>query len=1102
MLTLIEGGFTSVCRDELIKKILTGIESGKKVFLFVPEQQTLTTEKEMADILPASSVVNFEVTNFTRFTNTAFRALGGISGEYITPAVRSLVMWSTLTELSPLLSMTKGSTNINTGIVSKAMQATKELEALGIKPEVLAAAERAAGISDQRLRSKLSDISMIYSLYKRKLSEKYIDVAEDIAGLKEQLSLDPSYLYGTEIYIDGFTSFTEPQYLLLSELIRSANVTVLLNIPKAERDGYEYRELIDTERRLVHTADGVSADKKLLKPDSQSSKFNSIISDISRLLWRISGSIDNDSLHLLSKNDDILKIYEANTPFDECDFVAADIKRRVISGAKYQDFAIICGSLDKYSGILDTSLEKAGIPHYMSKKESIASREAVKLINTAYSTVIRGFKAEDVITYVKCGGSGVTKRECDAFELYVQRWSIDGRRFTDGLTWNMNPRGYTELTDNDREGLIEVNRIKDKIISPLLNFRDEIRSAGTVREHAYALVDFLTEIKLESELREKSNSLLLAGEKNSADISARLWQIICDSLDTLVDTVGDTPSDAESFINQLNVVFGDTKVGTIPSYIDEVSIGQADTVRLNNKKHIYLIGVNKGEFPAAVSDRSYFTERDKAELLKLGLNVSSDLEMKNARECLSFSRAFSFAHESVRILYALKTSSLGAALPSDIIVRIGEITGGKIKPISLSSVSALEKMYSPVLALENYFKASNEEKAAIKAALLGTEYEDILKISEGSIDNGESGVDKKTMGILVGDSIYLSQTAIDDFLSCPFKYFSKSFLKLDDGKPAKINSVVVGNFIHSVLESFFGTMIERGTGIASLTEEEREELTVRSCESYIRASFSGSDSSAKTDAIIKRICRAAKPIVDGLCDEFANCKFTPVRCEMKIGDRSMSSPDLVTYKPDGSDTTVVLGGKIDRVDAFKSGDDVYVRVVDYKTGIKRFALDDIKEGRNLQMVLYLKSIVDNKNPKFKESMGASGNGRLIPAGIVYIKTSVDDVTVEESSDSAALEKVKTLYERLGASLDDEVSLNAMNPDYTPSAKPSKNSPPSPIKFTIDEWNDINKQMEKVILNVADSISRGSMPAAVSTSASAYHPCTYCNFRYLCRKPEE
>ena len=123
-----------------------------------------------------------------------------------------------------------------------------------------------------------------------------------------------------------------------------------------------------------------------------------------------------------------------------------------------------------------------------------------------------------------------------------------------------------------------------------------------------------------------------------------------------------------------------------------------------------------------------------------------------------------------------------------------------------------------------------------------------------------------------------------------------------------------------------------------------------------------------------------------------------------------------------------------------------MRVVDYKTGMKSFSLDDIKEGENLQMMLYLKAVVETDTAAFKQRIGAKADARLIPAGIVYAKTSVADITIDKPSDELALAEVKASFERLGASLDDEASLAAMNPQYMPVTK-ARNGTVSPLTYS-------------------------------------------------------
>lgn len=1098
MLILQEGGFTSVAHDEIIKKLTAAIDSGHRVLLFVPEQQTLTAESEACDLLPPSAALSFEVTNFTRFTNTAFRTLGGISGEYITSAKKALVMWGVLTELSPVLSMTNGSKNIGSGTVSRALEAVNELSSLGIRPEDLRAGELMAEKEDSRLRSKLSDLSLIYALYKSKLSERYADITEDLTGLAAKLTKDGSYLDGCAVFIEGFTSFTEPQYALIRAMLKSTDITVGLTVSKAAKDGFEYKEIKDTRKRLVELAAEVGVEVRLHSPDAKNVRYEPLLCEVCELLWRNDGVIDNDSLQILDKNPDILRVFEASTPFEECDFIAADIKRRVMAGASFSDFAILTRSLESYSGILDTSLEKAGVPHFMANPKSISSFEAIKLINTAYGVLVRHFSTADVLTYAKCGLIGATRNECDLFELYVTKWNINGRRFTDEALWNMNPRGFEAMRDGDAEKLVRINEIRDRIITPLIKLRDNTASATTVREHAESLLDFLIDIDLEGKLEERAAELDALGESDTADQNSRLWRIICDSLDTLVDVLGDLPADAESFINQLSVVFSDTSMGSIPSYHDEVSVGRADMARLRDKKHVYLIGVNAGSFPKSVSDTSYFTDRDKLALQRLGIAVNPDLAIKNARELYSFSRSFSLAERTVTLLYSTKTASLGAALPSEVIARIAQITSKHVTPKVIADMPMRDRIYSPELALENLGKATPTEKAAIQRALSKTEYSDVLEVSEGKIENDEVTIDTQSLGIIIGRDIYLSQTKIDQYLKCPFKYFSSAFLDIAQTDKAEINQLVVGNFIHAVLENVFNTVIREGRSVADLSQKERDELTAASAKAYVEKEL-GSSTTAKNEVIIDRIHRVARPIVDGLCDEFANCRFTPVHCELRIDSYRPDTPNSIIYDTEDMAHRVIIGGYIDRLDTVKIGNEVYVRVIDYKTGIKEFSLDDVKKGENLQMLLYLKSVVETASPEFRERIGAAEGDTVVPAGIVYVKTSVADVTVDSPNDELAELTVKGSFERLGASLDDPEVLGAMNPDYTPMAKTRKGDVPVPLTYTREEWDRINEDMRSTVLSIAGEITGGRIVAKTNVSAtSSFHPCSDCQYKFICR----
>ena len=251
MLNIIKSGFTTGGQERIKKDILERTLRGERVLLIVPEQQTVMAEAEMADLLPPSSVLTFEVTNFTRLANSTARALGGISGEYCDNTKRSLLMWRALAELSPLLSH---STGINEGLVKRYLNASSSLDGLGITADDLTRAASSELITDNRLRSKLSDLSLVHSLHKRLMEEKYGSSEDDVGRMLRKLKENPEYLSGTTVFVEGFTSFTKVQLSLISELAGRLDLTVLLCISHASGDSFEYTEVRHTLEKLKRAA--------------------------------------------------------------------------------------------------------------------------------------------------------------------------------------------------------------------------------------------------------------------------------------------------------------------------------------------------------------------------------------------------------------------------------------------------------------------------------------------------------------------------------------------------------------------------------------------------------------------------------------------------------------------------------------------------------------------------------------------------------------------------------------------------------------------------------------------------------------------------------
>lgn len=1091
MLKIIEGGFFSVAYSEMKEEILRLTKEGKKVFLIVPEQQTVSAEKEMAEFLPEGAPLTFEATNFTRFANTAYRTFGGIAAEYADSATEALVMWKTLTELSPYLYMTDGRGEINTGLVEKALSAVSEMKSIGAHADELWALTENSDIKQNaRLSKKLSDISKIMTLYKKLLEEKYSSAKDECEKLAAKLEEHRDAFFGVCFFISGFTSFTEPQCKVLAQLMKRAEVTLHLTVSKAEYDSFEFSEIIRTKEKILRVADRISVDKKLIRPDALELGKSELLCEVQRLLWKNHGKLNEEYLDFGNR----IRIFEASDPYEEFSFIASDILRRVMAGASYKDFAVVARDADAYSGIIDSAFTKANVPHFISLRRDVSSYEAVKLIYTAIAAASANFKREDVISYAKCRLSGISPDACDEFELYSETWKINGDRFTDGVLWNMSPDGYSASdSESAAETLRRINETRCALIDPLIEFKENLSEAVTVKEYAEALVKFLTALSVEDRLGERCRELLALGEVDAAEENERLWDIITSALDTLVLVLGETEIDVRGFESLLKILLSSADIGRIPSFYDTVTVGSADMIRLAGKKHIYLAGVNQGEFPRVPKDSSYFTERDRAILFSLGVLDEPTEDITGARELFFFSRAFAAANESVTLLYSVRNEAFASSKKADVIDRISDILHGTVKPTKISELPLHERIYYPDAALDEI------ENKDIEAALLSAGYERELAVSRGEIINKNLNIDKAALEVMYPGDLALTQTRIDTYVGCPFAYFLRYNLKLSENESAQFDARNIGTFIHAILENFFAELRQGGKGAKDINEEEKEKMVKNAAKKYLSTISEDSLSASKrTKIMLDRLCRTAMPVVDGLCEELRDCDFVPQFFELKIGKDEVGLPSPAEFKSDDG-RTVSVYGSIDRVDTYKSGDDVYVRVIDYKTGSKTFSPSDIDEGKNLQMFLYLKAIVDTDSKEFSEKLGVGDGGRIIPAGVIYVKTDMSDVTVPHPDKEAANEALKKKQERRGMLLDDDVSIGAMNKNYIPVKFKKDGNPDARSEkflYTYDGWVELNGKISDKVREVSGEMKRGNISL---TSKKSDTPCDYCKFKPVCRK---
>jgi len=356
--------------------------------------------------------------------------------------------------------------------------------------------------------------------------------------------------------------------------------------------------------------------------------------------------------------------------------------------------------------------------------------------------------------------------------------------------------------------------------------------------------------------------------------------------------------------------------------------------------------------------------------------------------------------------------------------------------------------------------------------------------------------------MLYGKNIRMSPSRLEKYVKCPMSYFCQYNLGIEGEERVEFDGKNIGTFIHAILETFFSELKARGKRINDIGDEEKGALIERVANNYITECFEGiPKTSARLKNTIDKLCRAARPIIDGLCDEFSDCLYEPLFFELAIDKNSDGSPMPITFKTEDG-RTISVSGVVDRVDTYKRGGDVYVRVIDYKSGNKIFSPKDLDEGLNLQMFLYLKAIVETDTPEFGERVGLTGNGRMIPAGVIYVKTSLAEGAIKKNDTRDALNAVKASQTRLGMLLYDMESISAMNSSYIP-VKFTKDGSPDRYSadklYTESRWEKLSETISESVKKICNDMTGGVIDAAPKIRrGEKYTPCTWCKFKAICR----
>ena len=1078
--------------DRILNMINEDTKNGKHVFLIVPDQEALQTERISLSHLLPSSQLHLEVLGFSRLYNRVCREYGNLCYSYITKPIRYLLMWKTLNELKGNLDILETAAKKDIALEDMLLSSINELKINGISPEMLEDTAEKIKASSPDISAKASDLAAIYTCFNDYVNEKFSDSADDLSRLYAVLC-EHNFFKGTSVYIDSFTSFTPVQHKIIEKIFESAdNVTVSIPTKKSDINGMDAKSIKLSENKLLASAR--KFDEPMIEElESPATKKSASLEFLAQNIWRLDAKADLGA----SYNDNSVILEECDTPYSEAQAVSAHIRALLESGARCKDITIIARDAENYRGIVDQALEKSNIPFYFAESFDLYSTSAVKFIISALRIKLYNFRKADVISHIKTGLCNIELADSYLFEEYVNTWNINGAsEFCEN--WTMNPDGFSpEPSPRAKNILAAANRVREAIIPSLEKLFILLDAQDDIGGMCKAIYSYLSESKLEEKLVNISKKCALRGDLKGAQENARIYGIIINSLADIGTALAGEKANVDELITIIKSVFDKTEINTIPTSIDEVTIGSANTLRTSSTKYAFVLGLCEGKFPASVKNEGLFSSSDKAILEENGIIFNSSAETRASDELMYIKRSFSAPSER---LYAF--------------THVSEINGGKcFKSLAFTRIEALLKIKahkysdsdfdylipSPKNAAMSLRSINDLGKSSALRKALAPHIDGIEKSSTQSIKVSDCSLSTKQI------PSHLSASSFELYAKCPFNYFCKYSLRLRDKKTSNFGADNTGLFIHAVLEKVIKALVPSTKNDITVSEDELIALTDKTVNEYLNSVCPPKlIISKRLRHLYSKLKKLSLLLARNIITEFSNSDFSPAAFELRVNNRDGSVAPLKFVLESG--TEIVFNGVIDRVDLYKKDSTVYVRVVDYKTGTKEFDLDELKYGLNTQMLLYLYAICRNGATFVASNTNGGEVTDILPSGVIYLSSNISALSRANYESSEVIEAdAEKKLSRSGILLEEREILTAMNNSIDPKfLLGTKLNASGEIKgsslVSSEKFKEIFTELEEVIIKISNKLENGVINAYPLKTKNS--PCEYCTSKPICRNVQK
>ena len=972
-------------------------EPGRNFLIIVPDQFTMQTQKDLVMRSDRGGILNIDVLSFGRLSHRILEEVGTKEMPVLDDTGKSLVLQKIAADLKEQLPA-MGSLLHKQGYIHEVKSAISEFMQYGISTQdmdkLIASAEKRGALA-----MKLRDLKTLYRGFQDYIRDHFITTEETLDVLRRSL-VKSKILPDSVVVFDGFTGFTPIQNRLIQELMRVCEETIVAVTIGEEEDPYQ----MDGEQKLFHLSKKTVADLVKLAAEAEVTRGEDVFvkggpnrfTEAPALCY-LEQNLFRYQYEPYTEKQCEIRMFEALSPREEVHQTALYIRKLIREeGLTYRDIAVVIGDLEGYASYVETEFGQLEIPCFLDRTRGIVLNPMIEYIRSVLQLYIRDFSYDTVFHFLRSGMADISREEIDELENYVIRTGARGYRTYSRLftrkTEEMQQGSGQEDTERAEETMERLNRIRQQFADTVEILHMAPRAkAGEYVDHLY---DFLEQNQVQQKLLNYQQRFEQEGDLAKAREYAQIYRLVMDLLDQIYELLGEEEISLQEFADILEAGFGEITVGTIPQNVDRIVVGDMERTRLKQVKVLFFLGVNDGNIPKNASKGGIISDMDREFLIESGTEMAPSPRQQMYIQRLYLYLNMTKPSQRLYLSYAKVNSD-----------------GKGIRPSYL--IDTVRKLF-PQLAVEYPQNRSRLEQ--IEGRQEGARYlaEELREYADGTLREEErqdfylmyrayeadpegrdrltaaafrrykeSGLSRIVARALYGRQLENSVSRLETYAACACRHFLQYGLSLQEREEFGFEVSDMGNVYHAVLENFAGKLAESGRTWWDFDENFATQAIKEAVEGY--AATYGETvlySSARNEYAITRMSRILTRTVLTLQQHLKQGSFQPDDYELSF----RFAEDLDSIHVDLSEEEKMhLQGRIDRIDVSEDAEHVYVKVIDYKSGNKKFDLAALYYGLQLQLVVYMNAAMELESRKHPDK-------EIVPAALLYYH--IDDPTIE------------------------------------------------------------------------------------------------------------